>query len=215
MRTAWGTLLLEPTETRLASPYFSEPLEVAIVARLPRPGMTAIDIGANRGWFTLMLAARVGPSGRVLAVEPDPRLHPRIAAVISLNSLEDWVSLHPVAIVADHGDPTDRVVGRTFAESPPTRWRRSRPRRSRGTVGGRFIRRVVDECGPLEASTSSRSMSRASSQRSLEGVLTAIAELNLNPPTLMFEYVATHWDRNGFPRSQSVMSLSQTCTSCR
>jgi hypothetical protein len=36
------------------------------------PGMLFIDIGANVGHFTLVAAQRVGPSGRVVAVQPNP-----------------------------------------------------------------------------------------------------------------------------------------------
>jgi FkbM family methyltransferase len=37
-----------------------------------REGMTVIDVGANVGQMTLELAELVGPSGRVIAVEPAP-----------------------------------------------------------------------------------------------------------------------------------------------
>jgi FkbM family methyltransferase len=40
---------------------------------LLRPGMTAVDVGGNIGYFALLMAECVGPSGRVVAVEPDPR----------------------------------------------------------------------------------------------------------------------------------------------
>jgi FkbM family methyltransferase len=39
---------------------------------LPR-GATFVDIGANIGWFSLLAASLVGPTGRVIAVEPNPR----------------------------------------------------------------------------------------------------------------------------------------------
>ena len=35
-----------------------------------RPGMTAIDIGANIGWFSMLAAALVGATGRVFSFEP-------------------------------------------------------------------------------------------------------------------------------------------------
>jgi FkbM family methyltransferase len=38
-----------------------------------RPGDTFVDVGANVGWFTLIAAKAVGPTGRVIAFEPEPR----------------------------------------------------------------------------------------------------------------------------------------------
>src|SRR5688572_19030398 len=35
-------------------------------------GMRVIDVGANVGYYTVLLASLVGPSGRVIACEPDP-----------------------------------------------------------------------------------------------------------------------------------------------
>lgn len=35
-------------------------------------GMVFLDIGANVGYFSLLAAERVGPAGRVIAVEPNP-----------------------------------------------------------------------------------------------------------------------------------------------
>jgi FkbM family methyltransferase len=40
---------------------------------LLEPGMTAVDVGAGVGYVALLMAERVGPSGRVIAFEPDPR----------------------------------------------------------------------------------------------------------------------------------------------
>ncbi len=39
---------------------------------LLRPGMTAVDVGADAGDTALLMAELVGPSGRVVAVESDP-----------------------------------------------------------------------------------------------------------------------------------------------
>src|SRR6185436_6075060 len=47
-----------------------EPKETALATRWLRPGMTFVDVGANVGYFTLLAASRVGPSGRVHAIEP-------------------------------------------------------------------------------------------------------------------------------------------------
>jgi FkbM family methyltransferase len=50
-----------------------EPELGAILREALRPGMTAVDVGGNIGYVALLLAEAVGPGGRVVAVEPDPR----------------------------------------------------------------------------------------------------------------------------------------------
>lgn len=44
--------------------------EIDFIYRYVTPGMTALDIGANIGVYTLSLATRVGQSGQVVAYEP-------------------------------------------------------------------------------------------------------------------------------------------------
>ena len=41
-------------------------------ARNVRRGMTAIDVGANFGYYSLLLAELVGAKGELIAVEPNP-----------------------------------------------------------------------------------------------------------------------------------------------
>lgn len=47
-----------------------EPGVVKVLEELIRPGWTAIDVGANIGYFTLLMTNRVGPQGKVIAFEP-------------------------------------------------------------------------------------------------------------------------------------------------
>ena len=47
-----------------------EPKVVTALRRLVRPGYVCADLGANVGFFTLLLARLVGPTGRVVAFEP-------------------------------------------------------------------------------------------------------------------------------------------------
>ena len=44
----------------------------AVLQDLCRPGMTVFDVGANVGYFTLLLSRAVGSTGKVIAFEPDP-----------------------------------------------------------------------------------------------------------------------------------------------
>lgn len=48
--------------------------EAVLLRRLVRPGLHVIDVGANIGLYSLLLARLVGPSGSVLAFEPEPNL---------------------------------------------------------------------------------------------------------------------------------------------
>lgn len=48
---------------------------------LLKPGMTAIDVGAHAGYYTLLFSRLVGPQGMVLAFEP----HPDTFAVLARN----------------------------------------------------------------------------------------------------------------------------------
>jgi len=50
------------------------------------PGNTIIDIGANIGCFSLLAARKVGPSGRVFAIEPDPETYQQLVENIKRNN---------------------------------------------------------------------------------------------------------------------------------
>jgi FkbM family methyltransferase len=52
--------------------FFTDEREYALLDRFLRPGDWALDIGANVGHYTLRMAQLVGPTGRVIAVEPIP-----------------------------------------------------------------------------------------------------------------------------------------------
>lgn len=68
-----------------------EPNEFALLDRLVRPGMNVVDGGANEGIYTLFLARKVGPNGRVVAVEPSPREASRLRVNLNANKLHNVV----------------------------------------------------------------------------------------------------------------------------
>ncbi|HEX8143164.1 MAG TPA: FkbM family methyltransferase [Pyrinomonadaceae bacterium] len=55
------------------------------LAQAVKPGWRAIDIGANHGYYTLIMADAVGADGAVLAVEPNPRLAELLKRNIDVN----------------------------------------------------------------------------------------------------------------------------------
>jgi FkbM family methyltransferase len=74
-----------------------EPQETAILRHLLRSGMTFVDVGANWGYFTLVGAHLVGPAGRVLSVEADPRACRALAANVDKNGLGAVTTLNIAA----------------------------------------------------------------------------------------------------------------------
>jgi FkbM family methyltransferase len=79
-----------------------EPQETLILSRLLRDGDVFVDAGANWGYFTLVAASLVGPHGRVLAFEPEPRMAKALAANVAMNSLA-CVDARPLALGAGDG----------------------------------------------------------------------------------------------------------------
>ena len=53
-----------------AVPY--EPLLTGYFVEHLRPGAVFVDVGANCGYFSMLAAGLVGPSGRVFSFEPNP-----------------------------------------------------------------------------------------------------------------------------------------------
>lgn len=60
-----------------------------LLRRLLHPGMTFVDGGAHFGYFTLLGASLVGETGRVVAVEADPRNGAVLRANLALNRLRN------------------------------------------------------------------------------------------------------------------------------
>ena len=58
--------------THLLGDEIWEASETAAFLAHVRPGMCVFDVGANIGYYTLLAARAVGPSGRVYAFEPEP-----------------------------------------------------------------------------------------------------------------------------------------------
>jgi FkbM family methyltransferase len=80
-----------------------------IIWEYVRPGMTVIDIGANLGYYTIKMGAKVGPSGRVFSFEPNPQLVPFLAQNISINGFDRRCTLFAIA-VGDQAGKSELVV---------------------------------------------------------------------------------------------------------
>ena len=70
-----------------------------LINRMLRPGQVAIDIGANVGMHSVVMANRVGPTGHVVVFEPDPHPMGRLRRNMALNGI-DWVTTVEAAVSA-------------------------------------------------------------------------------------------------------------------
>jgi FkbM family methyltransferase len=68
-------------------------------------GGTVVDAGANWGYFSLLSAPFVGPSGTVMAIEPDPRQFDALSRNVALNAFAQIAPLR-VAVAAQQGQAT-------------------------------------------------------------------------------------------------------------
>jgi len=85
----------------LSAGYFERWVDI-FLDRVLKPGYVAIDVGANSGCHTLVMASAVGGNGKVVAFEPNPRMFNRLKANVKLNRLEN-VDLCPVALSDQSG----------------------------------------------------------------------------------------------------------------
>lgn len=79
-----------------------DPNETAFVRRYLRRGMNVVDIGANIGWFTVNMAALVGPAGHVDAFEPREETAHYLQRTVAENKFGN-VAIHRCALSSDDG----------------------------------------------------------------------------------------------------------------
>jgi FkbM family methyltransferase len=114
-------LMLGP---RLVLDGFWESWVTLAIARHLRPGMWCVDVGANYGYYTLLMAAACGPQGRVAACEPNPLMaETYLAQNLALNGFYHGAEICPKVI----GNVDDRMVDFVlhdgdFATSSLERW---------------------------------------------------------------------------------------------
>ncbi|CAE6869656.1 hypothetical protein R69746_08323 [Paraburkholderia aspalathi] len=62
------------------------------------PGMTALDIGAHFGYYTVKIGSKIGSSGRLYSFEPNPEVNAMCLENIKINGLASHVTLHKFAL---------------------------------------------------------------------------------------------------------------------
>ena len=71
---------------------------------LIKPGMTAVDVGANLGYFTLLMGELVGSEGRVHAFEPNPAIAERLRNSVDINGFGTRSVIHEMALSNSSGE---------------------------------------------------------------------------------------------------------------
>lgn len=101
-------MIVDPTDVGLSSHLlldgYWEMWLTELLAERIRPGMTVVDVGANLGYFTLLMADLVGPTGRVHAFEPNTDLARRMRQSLSINGFHNTATVHEQALADTEGD---------------------------------------------------------------------------------------------------------------
>jgi len=71
--------------------------EARMFEQLLKPGMTALDIGANIGCHTVFMAGLVGTAGKIIAFEPQRIVHQALCANLALNAIGNTQAIHAAA----------------------------------------------------------------------------------------------------------------------
>lgn len=75
----------------------------AMMRMVPR-GSTVLDIGANLGYFTLLLADLTGSEGRMLSFEPNDNLVGRLRKSVEVNGFGGFTTVYDCALGAEAGE---------------------------------------------------------------------------------------------------------------
>jgi FkbM family methyltransferase len=74
-----------------------ETAEAEFLRSCVREGATVLNVGANVGYTTLLLSRIVGPSGRVIALEPETLNYRCLCANLALNGVSNVIPIHTAA----------------------------------------------------------------------------------------------------------------------
>lgn len=78
-----------------------EPGLIKLISLLVREGDTSVDIGTHKGYITLTLAQRTGNAGKVVSIDPDPRVFQEMSDNCDRNGYSQVVRFPCVASNAD------------------------------------------------------------------------------------------------------------------
>lgn len=167
-----------------------EPEVRAEIKRWLCPGDLAIDIGANVGWHTLLMATLVGGGGRVFAFEPNETTRARLVGALQANELAH--------VVVDSRAVSDRAGPCAFEAPRAGEFWDGTGRLTRDASRGREV-----DCVTLDAFVAERGIDRLAVVKiDVEGwelsvLRGATRTLQTMSPALVFEYDPAYVSRCG------------------
>lgn len=81
-----------------------EPFAAWLISNLVGEGDVCVDVGANMGSYTFLMASKVGSRGRVFAFEPYPDLYKMLLSSIGINQFSDFVFVDNRALYSKSGE---------------------------------------------------------------------------------------------------------------
>lgn len=77
--------------------------DMDFVRRYLRPGDCVLDVGANIGVYTLLAASVIGPTGKIVAYEPNAESFDRLLENIQINGIQEQVDARRAAVGESRG----------------------------------------------------------------------------------------------------------------
>jgi FkbM family methyltransferase len=94
-----------PTHDRWIRNLLGEEALLARYLSALRPGDVVWDVGAHVGMYAVLGAARVGPTGQIVAFEPEPRTFAELRQNVARNDADNVTAL-PMALGKEDGEAT-------------------------------------------------------------------------------------------------------------
>lgn len=165
-------------------------------ARNVKQGMTVVDVGANFGYYSVLLAELVGAEGWLIAVEPNPHAADFLTRSIEINGMSGRTRIESVALgnaaegaaalYVPHSEPKNAlIVSDNFV-----------PRAEHGTV----IRVPVTTLDRLGAASSRIDFIKIDAEGAEEAIFDGMGEtIARHQPIIVVEFNAARYaDAGGF-----------------
>ncbi|MCZ3379849.1 FkbM family methyltransferase [Rhizobium sp. AG207R] len=165
-------------------------------ARNVKRGMTAIDVGANFGYYSLLLAELVGTRGELIAVEPNPHAADFLRRSVELNGLLGRTRIETSALGATISDEASLYVPHNEPKNALIVSELFQPRAQDGVV----IKVPLTTLDEMSASCSRVDFIKIDAEGAEEVILEGMAEtIARHKPMLVVEFnPARYADASGF-----------------